>query len=141
MKKVLVALLCLATFASMALAEGNSVDVDFTRMDAQSAVNALYDMVDDPEANQDKTAKLQGSVYRIDGFEDEPTVYFLYMDDPSSCCGGLQLEFVPARIAGDIADFISDGEEIIITGTLDFAGDIGYPGVRLVDAVVELPTV
>ena len=139
MKKLFVTLLCLSLLIGAALSETLSVDVDFTKLGAESAIDTLYDMLDAPEDNQGKTARLRGYAYCLEGDGDEPSAYYIIMSDPSSCCGGPQLEFVPTRLPEGFTPAALDEGEVTVTGTLDF-GD-GYMDVRLVDAAVMLPVI
>ena len=142
MKRLFAILLCLALLTSAALAEGISVDVDFTRMDAESAVNTLYDMLDTPEESQGRTVRLKGIAYAFEGYDDEAAMYFLAVDDPTaSCCGGLQLEFIPTLLPVGVTGFAMDGEEVTVTGTLDFYDDDGYTDLRIINAAVTLPII
>lgn len=142
MKKLLIVLLALAMLTSSALAEALPVDMDFTAMGAQAAIDALYDMLDSPEENQGKTAAIHGTAYCLEGFDDEGTTYFLTVADPSGfCCGGFQIEFVPGLLPAGLSAFALDDMEVTVTGTLDFGDDEGYLDVRLLDAAVTLPVI
>ena len=141
-KRILAAIaLCLALvpgIAQAAPAGDIEAEVDLTRLDGVEAIDALYDMMDAPEANQGRAVRLQGFLNCAKSLKTGEPLFHLLIYDPSSCCAE-QIEFIPAVMPEDIQELEFSDDEIIVAGLLDFYDDEGFTEVRVIDAEMIWP--
>lgn len=135
MRKLLIAaLLCLSLLLSLgALAEAARPDVDMTDLEPADAIDALYDLAEEPEANQGKIVRLTG-YFAYSNWSGEEI--FLLLSDGASCCAS-QIEFILAEAPEDLAQLTLSDEPITLRGVLDIYDNDGYDDVRLIEAQIE----
>ena len=136
MRKLLLSmLLCLSLVLSLgALSEAIEPDVDLTDVDTEDAINALYDLAEEPEANLGKLVRLRGHIAYSNWDGEE---IFLLLGDGASCCAA-QVEFVPAEVPEDLDQMTLADKLFTVQGALDIFDNGGFEDVRLIDAQFDL---
>lgn len=139
MKKLIVMILICLLAAQFALAEG-TVDVDFTQIADGDVTDALYDLLDAPEANQGKTARFSGYAHYIGDTDGDGPLFYLSVGGGAACCAEL-VAFIPKAMPGKLDAVALAANAVTVTGTLDFYDAGGYEDVRLLDALVVWPEI
>ena len=133
MKKLialLLAIVCLACFASCGEDETESMYLDISEMSTTMAYTQVYNMTNFPDQFTDKTIKMKG----ILATDEEESTYFCGVIDEAACCAAY-MEF---SWAGEHAkeDYPAFGTVVTVEGKFSTYVEDGKTYTKLIDATM-----
>lgn len=135
MKKMLIALLCIAMVAGNAALAQAPVDLDLSVLSDTVVYSQVYDMVMEPEQYLGRVVRVKGS---LSYFQDPDTLkeYFaVVIADATACCAqGIEFVWNGRRYPEDYPPLDT---ELTVTGVFNTYEENGYTYLQLADAEVE----
>ena len=135
MKKMLIALLCIALVAGNAAFAQAPVDLDLSVLSGTVVYSQVYDMVMEPEQYLGRVVRVKGS---LSYFQDPDTLkeYFaVVIADATACCAqGIEFVWNGHRYPEDYPPLDT---ELTVTGVFNTYEENGLTYLQLADAQVE----
>lgn len=135
MKKMLIALLCIAMVAGNAALAQAPVDLDLSVLSGTVVYSQVYDMVMEPEQYLGRVVRVKGS---LSYFQDPDTLkeYFaVVIADATACCAqGIEFVWNGRRYPEDYPPLDT---ELTVTGVFNTYEENGLTYLQLADAEVE----
>lgn len=135
MKKMLIALLCIALVAGNAAFAQAPVDLDLSVLSGTVVYSQVYDMVMEPEQYLGRVVRVKGS---LSYFQDPDTLkeYFaVVIADATACCAqGIEFVWNGHRYPEDYPPLDT---ELTVTGVFNTYEENGFTYLQLADAEVE----
>lgn len=135
MKKMLIALLCIAMVDGNAALAQAPVDLDLSVLSGTVVYSQVYDMVMEPEQYLGRVVRVKGS---LSYFQDPDTLkeYFaVVIADATACCAqGIEFVWNGRRYPEDYPPLDT---ELTVTGVFNTYEENGYTYLQLADAEVE----
>jgi len=135
MKKMLIALLCLALVAGNAALAQTPVDLDLSVLSGTVVYSQVYDMIMEPEQYLGRVVRVKGS---LSYFQDPDTLkeYFaVVIADATACCAqGIEFVWNGHRYPEDYPPLDT---VLTVTGTFNTYKEAGFTYLQLIDADVK----
>jgi len=135
MKKMLIALLCLALVAGNAALAQTPVDLDLSVLSGTVVYSQVYDMIMEPEQYLGRVVRVKGS---LSYFQDPDTLkeYFaVVIADATACCAqGIEFVWNGHRYP---EDYPPPDTEVTVTGVFNTYEENGLTYLQLADAQLE----